>query len=71
MSNDLGDLKRLHRKLAIALGDQHPVVVQLEAEITDCTVKLARPARYECAASVREIRRSASQRLRNLSTFAA
>jgi hypothetical protein len=71
MSKDLGDLKRLHHKLAIALGDGHSVVLQLEAEIAECTATFAQPARYECAAKVREIRRSYSQRLRNLSDSAA
>ncbi len=71
MSKDLYDLKRLRNKLALALGDGHPVVAQLEAEIVECTANFARPARYECAAKVREIRRSVSQRLKNLSESAA
>jgi hypothetical protein len=71
MSKDLGDLRRLHYKLAIALGDGHSVVAQLEAEIAECTTKFTQLARYECAAKVREIRRSSSQRLRNLSDSAA
>jgi hypothetical protein len=62
----LGDLKRLHSKLALALGDRHPDVVRLEVEIADCARKSVRPARYECAAQLRDIRQSASQRLRNL-----
>lgn len=62
----LGDLKRLHHKLVIALGDGHPDVVGLESEIADCDKKSVRPARYECAAQLRDIRRSTSQRLRNL-----
>ncbi len=62
----LGALKRLHHKLAVALGDRHPDVVRLEVEIADCARKSVRPARYECAAQLRDIRRSTSQRLRNL-----
>ncbi len=62
----LGDLKRLHHKLAVALGDRHPDVVRLESEIADCAKKSVRPARYACAAQLRDIRRSTSQRLRNL-----
>ena len=63
---NLDDLKRLHRKLAVSLGDTHPAVTQLESDIAACTVKSVRPARYECAATLREIRRSNSQRLRKL-----
>jgi len=71
MSKDPGDLKRLHSKLAIALGDGHSLVAQLEAEIAECNAKFARPARYECGVKVREIRRSNSQRVKNLSNSAA
>jgi hypothetical protein len=71
MSKDLGNLKRLHKKLAIALGCQQSDVVQLEAEIAACATRLALPTRYVCAAKVREIRRSTSQRLRNLGDSAA
>jgi hypothetical protein len=62
----LGDLKRLHHKLAVALGDRHPDVALLDAEITDCEKKSVRPTHYACAAQLRDIRRSTSQRLRNL-----
>ena len=71
MSKYLGDLKHLHHKLAIALGEGCPDVVQLEAEIAECNAKFARPARYECGVKVREIRRSNSQRVKNLSNSAA
>jgi hypothetical protein len=62
----LGDLQRLHHKLAVALGGRHPDVLRLEVEIAECAKKSLRPARYECASQLRDIRRSTSQRLRNL-----
>jgi hypothetical protein len=58
----LGDLKRLRNKLAIALGDGHPEVKRVEADVADCAAKLSLPVRYDCAFEVREIRRSAGQR---------
>ena len=67
----LGDLKRLHHKLALALGNEHPDVLRLEADIADCAKKSVRPARYACAAQLRDIRRSNSQRCVKLSVVDA
>ena len=62
----LGDLKRLHHKLAVALGDGHPDVIGLKADITNCAKMSVRSTHYACAAELRDIRRLTSQRLCNL-----
>jgi hypothetical protein len=67
----LGNLKRLRHKLAVALGDGHPEVLRLEAEIVDRAKRSDRPTRYDCAAQVRDIRRSTSQRCAKLGDIAA
>jgi hypothetical protein len=67
MSKHLGNLKRLHQKLIVALGSSHPLVMQLQAEITSHAANLSKPVRCEFNVPRREMRRSFNHRWENLS----
>ena len=67
MSKHLGNLKRLHQKLALALGDSHPHVMQLQVEIEAYATNLPKPVRCEFTALRREIGRSFNHRWKYLS----
>jgi hypothetical protein len=67
MSKHLGNLKRLHQKLALALGGSHPHVMQLQVEIEAYATNLPKPVRCEFTALRREIGRSFNHRWKYLS----
>lgn len=67
MSKHLGSLKRLHQKLAVALGENHPHVQQLQVEIGSYAASLPRPGRCQFAAPRCEIGRSINYRWKHLS----
>jgi len=67
MSKHLGNLKRLHQKLALALGGSHPHVMQLQVEIDAYATNLPKPVRCEFTALRREIGRSFNHRWKYLS----
>ena len=46
MSNHLGNLKRLHQKLSLALGDSHPLALQLQRDIESYAEALSK--RRQC-----------------------
>ncbi|MBK6596019.1 MAG: hypothetical protein IPG23_26850 [Burkholderiales bacterium] len=47
MSKHLGNLERLHKKLVVALGDKHPLVLQLQEEIVSFAATVPRRLRRE------------------------
>lgn len=67
MSKHLGNLKRLHQKLVMALGDDHPHVMQLQAEIESYAANLPSPVHCEFTAMRREMGRSFNHRWKYLS----
>ena len=68
MSKHLGNLKRLHQKLAVALGDQHPLVLQLREEIVSFAATVGHRMRRESFAVKPEVGRSFNHRWKYLSS---
>lgn len=68
MSKHLGNLKRLHQKLAVALGDQHPLVLQLQDEIVCFAANVGHRMRRESFAGKPEVGRSFNHRWKYLSS---
>jgi hypothetical protein len=68
MSKHLGNLKRLHRKLVVALGDKHPLVLQLQDEIVSFAATVPRRMRRESFAVKSEVGRSFNHRWKYLSS---
>lgn len=58
MSKRLGNLKRLHRKLSAALGNDHPHVLQLQTEIESFAANLSQTVRCESSPRRSEMGRS-------------
>lgn len=71
MSKHLGNLKRLHQKLAVALGEDHQHVVQLQEEISSRAVNTPQPLRCESAAVRPGMPRSFNHRWKYLNTPSA
>lgn len=67
MSKHLGNLKRLHRKLVAALGDKHPLVLQLQDEIVSFAAIVPRRMRCDTFAAKPEMGRSFNHRWKYLS----
>lgn len=66
MSKHLGNLERLHKKLVVALGDTHPLVLQLQEEIVSFSASLPRRMRRESLAVRPEMGRSFNHRWKYL-----
>ncbi len=68
MSKHLGNLERLHKKLVLALGANHPLAVQLQAEIVSFAATVACRTRRESFAVRPEVGRSFNHRWKYLSS---
>lgn len=67
MSKHLGNLRRLHRKLAVALGEKHPLVLQLQDEIVAFAATVPRRMRCDTFVAKPEVGRSFNHRWKYLS----
>jgi hypothetical protein len=68
MSKHLGNLERLHKKLVVALGDKHPLVLQLQEEIVSFAATVPRRLRRESFSVRPEMGRSFNHRWKYLSS---
>ncbi len=71
MLKHLGNLKRLHHKLGVALGANHPHVLQLQAEIESYSEKVSRSTSCGSVHRHGEIGRSFNHRWKALTNHPA
>ena len=71
MLKHLGNLKRLHHKLGMALGVNHPHVLQLQAEIESYSVRVSRSGSCVSLQRQSEIGRSFNHRWKALTNHSA
>ncbi len=71
MLKHLGNLKRLHHKLGVALGMNHPHVLQLQAEIESYSAKVSRSASCTSVQRQHEMGRSFNHRWKALTSHPA